>query len=105
MISRAFKCRTRMTAGLHYVILLGGQQHRQFRSVILATRPTYATVHSAQYLSFRGTFADIVAGQALNLAEVVGLLDDAAHPRLKALLEKLKSRPAFDRVFHPESTA
>ncbi len=46
-----------------------------------------------------------MAGQALNLAEVVGLLDAAAYPRLTAVLEKLKARPAFDRVFNPKSTS
>ena len=49
--------------------------------------------------------ADIVAGQAFNLAELVGLLDAAAHPRITALLEKLKARPAFARVFHPDRVA
>ena len=45
-----------------------------------------------------------MAGQALNLAELVGLLDSSKHPKLTALLAKLKARPAFDRVFNPKAT-
>ena len=44
--------------------------------------------------------ADMVAGQALFLTEVAGLLDAAKHPNCTALLQKLKARPAFNKVFN-----
>ena len=47
---------------------------------------------------------DMVAGQALNLTQIVGLLDADKHPKLTALLTKLKARPNWDKVFSPPKT-
>lgn len=47
------------------------------------------------------TSADVVAGQALNLTKIIGLLDAEKHPKCTALLQKLEARPAFAKVFNP----
>ena len=45
--------------------------------------------------------ADIVAGHALNLVEMVGFLDAEKFPKLAELLKTLKTRPAFAKIFSP----
>ena len=42
-----------------------------------------------------------MAGHALNLVEMVGFMDAAKYPKLAELLTKLKSRPAFQKIFSP----
>ena len=45
--------------------------------------------------------ADIVAGQGLNLVQIIGFMDAEKYPKLAELLKTLQARPAFAKIFSP----
>ena len=46
--------------------------------------------------------ADIVAGQCLTVARLLGFLSEKAHPRTSAYLDRLTKRPTYVKIFGPQ---
>ena len=47
--------------------------------------------------------SDIVGGQCLTVARLLGFLNETEHPRTSAYLDRLTKRPRYSKVFQPKN--